>query len=303
MEATENQIIQGIRSYNRFYTDLLGLLNGHILDSAYSLTEVRILYEIDKIRNCTANLLMDKLNIDRGYMSRILKRFESNGLILRESSSRDGRALYLSLTPTGKSILSGLQEKSDNQVKGLISHLAEGEQFKLFNSMNYIKQALMDGLNPVTLRPYCAGDLDYIIFRQIELYEDEYGFGPEFGKYVEKYVRRFHEKHDENENLWIAEMDNRPAGVIAIVKSGDAAQLRWFFIEPEVRGRGVGHKLIRKAIDFCREKNYRHIYLLTVSILDAARHLYKSYGFKVTEAKDNREWGLTLREERWDLYL
>lgn len=299
------EAIENIRSFNRFYTDVLGLLNRHILDSKYSLTEVRILYEIEKTKNCTANLLMDRLNIDRGYISRILKKFESEGLIKREGWSSDGRKLFLFLTPSGKDQISALEDKSDEQVLQLIGHLAEEEQEKLVNSMKYIRNVLLDGIRPVTIRTYQQKDIDSIIKRHRELYESEYGFSPAFGDYVEKYLLQFHESHDENkENIWVAEMDQVIVGVIALVKVDDStAQLRWFLIEPEMRGKGLGHKLMKVVIDFCKEKNYKQVELWTVSVLKAARHLYKHYGFELTETKYNNTWGKNLTEERWDLSI
>jgi GNAT superfamily N-acetyltransferase len=156
------------------------------------------------------------------------------------------------------------------------------------------------------IRTYKQTDMDFIIKRHKELYEDEYGFSSEFGDYVEKYVLKFHDYHDENrENIWIVEKDGKQIGVIAIVSADEAAaQLRWFLIEPEMRGRGLGHKLVKTAIDFCREKNYKHILLWTVNILGAARNLYKAYGFTLTESVKNDSWSKDIiYEERWDLEL
>jgi len=187
----------------------------------------------------------------------------------------------------------------------LIGHLMENEQEKLVQSMNFIKNTLSGGMTPVSIRPYCQGDIPHIIKRHRELYESEYGFSPEFGDYVEKYILKFNECHDsEKENLWVAENENKQVGVIAIVKADDAtAQLRWFLIEPEARGHRLGHKLMRTAMDYCREKGYKHVFLWTVNILNAARHLYRNYGFELTETKANETWGKNLIEERWDLYL
>lgn len=305
MEPENSINIKKIRRFNRFYTDLLGLLNMHILQSNYSLTEVRILFEIDHMESCTANMLMDRLNIDRGYMSRILKEFESKGLIRKKNSSIDGRKFFLYLTSEGKDVLSALQDKSDKQIQKLISHLTESEQEKLVKSMEYISDALIDGISPIYIRPYQQKDIEYIIKRHRELYEAEYGFGSEFGDYVQKHILQFNECHDKDrENIWVAEANNGLVGVIALVKVDDfTAQLRWFLIEPEMRGRGLGHKLMKTVIDFCKEKNYRHVLLWTVSILDAARHLYKENGFELTETKINDTWGNRLTEERWDLHL
>lgn len=162
----------------------------------------------------------------------------------------------------------------------------------------------MDG--SVIIRSYKKGDIDYIIERHRELYDKEFGFSSEFADYVEKYVKEFDKNHDEaRENIWIAEADGKRVGMIAIVKAGaETAQLRWFLIEPEMRGKGLGHRLMKTAVDFCKGKGYRHVFLWTVEILEAARHLYQVYGFVPTETVPNDTWtDGVINEERWDLYL
>ena len=305
MENKLDSLISEIRSFSRFYTKVLGLLEKHILDSPYSLTEVRILLEINKIKDCTANKLISKLNIDRGYMSRVLKSFERDGLVERVGSPGDRRIMLLKLTVKGRSTLAELEERSGKQVESLIGHMTESEGQKLAASMRNIKNALLDGINPVTIRTYNAADVEYIINRHRELYEAEYGFGSEFSDYVEKYVCKFHEHHDENkENIWIAEADGKQLGMIALVRVNNiTAQLRWFLIEPEMRGRGLGYKLMNTVMDFSREKGYKHVFLWTVSVLEAARTLYKRFGFQLTESKLNDSWGAELLEERWDMHM
>lgn len=305
MENKGDLLVSEIRSFNRFYTNILGLLDKHILDSPYSLTEVRILLEIKKIKDCTAKKLIGKLAIDRGYMSRVLKRFENDGLVAKENSEADKRITILRLTPAGKSVLHELEERSDRQAESLISHLSWDEQQILVSSMKSIKNALVDGINPVKIRAYEPKDIDYIIKRHRELYDIEYGFGREFGDYVEKYVLEFDEHCDkDSENIWIAEADGKQVGVIAIVKVDDStAQLRWFLIEPHMRSKGLGYRLMKTAVDFCGEKKYKHVFLWTVSILEAARTLYKQFGFELTESKTNDTWGGHLTEERWDIHM
>lgn len=305
MDIKDDVVVKQIRDFNRVYTNILGLLNRHILDSPYTLTEVRILLEIKKTINCTANTLITKLAIDRGYMSRIIKRFENNGLIAKENSLTDNRISFLRLTQKGKEVMSVLENKSDDQVKSLINHLSENNQRKLVESMNFIKNTLLDGLKPILIRAFTPKDIDYIIDRHRVLYEAEYGFTSEFGDYVEEYVKKFIENFDASkETIWIAEENGVPVGVIAIVKVDDiTAQLRWFLIEPGLRGRGLGHKLMDRSIDFCRDKGYKHVFLWTVNILEPARHLYKQHGFSLTECKEHELWGHQLTEERWDLFF
>ena len=305
MDIKHDVAIKQVRDFNRVYTNILGLLNKHILDSPYTLTEVRILLEIKKTTDCTANTLITKLSIDRGYMSRIIKRFETNGLITKESARTDNRKSFLRLTQKGKEVMSKLEDKSNEQVKILIDHLSENNQRKLVESMNFIKNTLLDGLKPISIRTFTPKDVDYIIDRHRALYEAEFGFTSEFGDYVEEYVKKFMENFDASkETIWIAEENGASVGVIAIVKADDAtAQLRWFLIEPELRGRGLGHKLMDAAVDFCRDKGYKHVFLWTVNILEPARHLYKEHGFSLTEQKEHELWGHHLTEERWDLSL
>lgn len=301
-----DQLISKIRSFNRFYTNILGLLSQHILDSEFTLTEVRVLLEIDRITDCTANILMNLLNIDRGYMSRILKGFERKGLIHKESSSTDGRVIFLSLTSSGHDLLSELEEKSNQQLRKLLSHTTKPEIEKLVDSMGDIEKIIQKGLQPLTIRTYQSNDIEYIIQRHRELYENEYGFSAEFGDYVEKYVKKFDLEHQpEQENIWIAECDGKPVGVIAVVKvDNETAQLRWFLIEPGMRGRGLGHLLMQTTLNFCKEKNYRKIILWTVNTLEAARHLYRNYGFMLMETKENLDWTKTkILEELWECEL
>ncbi|MFZ5353698.1 MAG: bifunctional helix-turn-helix transcriptional regulator/GNAT family N-acetyltransferase [Bacillota bacterium] len=301
----KNNIISEIRSFNRFYTGVLGLLNKHILDSSFSLTEVRVLLEIDRTENCTANILINKLDIDRGYISRIIRRFEEAGLVIKKSSDLDARKSYLSLTSSGKSTLEALEMKSEKQIEQLIRHLDDDSMSKLVDYMKFIKAALAPNEDSMTIRSFGEGDLSYIINSHKELYSKEYGFSSVFVDYVENGVRSFSKSLDkERENIWIAEWNGKPVGMIAIVKADKTtAQLRWFLIEPSMRGKGIGHKLMQTAIGFCRDKHYKNVLLWTVNILEAARHIYSAYGFTLSEQKVNNTWGRSLLEERWDLKL
>ena len=148
--------------------------------------------------------------------------------------------------------------------------------------------------------------LTHVYFLYKELYEIKYGFSRDFSDYVEKYVLKFDEYHDKSkENMWIAEVNGKPVGVIAVIKANDdTAQLRWFLIEPEARGKRIGHKLMQTLIDFCKENGYKHIFLWTANILKAARHIYKTYGFGLRESVENNSWTEdVVYEERWDLDL
>lgn len=305
MEVKNELIIYEIRSFNRFYTKILGLIDQHLLESPFTLTEARVLFEINSSEGCTANILIEKLSIDRGYMSRILKKFEAKGLLYKEKASIDGRTYLLYLTTEGKKAFTYLVEKTNSQIQQLIDKLKKDEQENIVNAMKYIKDTLTSNIYPINIRTFGQRDVEHIIERHVKLYKDEYEFDATFRDYVGNAIYEFVECHDKKrENIWVAELDGIVIGSIAIVKADDStAQLRWFLIEPNVRGKGLGKRLMTTAMEFCKEKNYRKVFLDTISMLDAARHLYKYYGFELTETTEHDIWGKHLIEERWDLYL
>lgn len=294
-----------IRSFNRFYTNVLGLLDQHILDSGYSLTEVRVLLEISKFKHCTANILVNQLKIDRSYMSRIIKHLEQDELITRVQSEQDNRVNFILLTKKGSDTIDVLNKKSDEQIADLIQPLNPTEVSKVLDAMEIIKNRISEIINPITLRNFVEDDIDYVISRHRILYEEEYALSPIFGDYVEKGVHNFAEHYDrEKECMIIPEMNGNPVGSIVIAKANDeTAQLRYFLLEPETRGHGLGHKLVDITLDFCREKGYKHVFLETISCLETARHIYYSKGFRITQSHKNPTWGKDILEEHWNLNL
>ncbi len=295
-----------IRAFNRFYTEIIGLLGQHILDSGYSLTEARVLLEISRTKNAAAHKLADVLGVDRSYMSRIIAKFEKEGLITRQANKNDSRASDIRLTDEGRRVFRELDERSNCQIMQLVSGLGEEEQAQLRQAMKTIKKFLNTAPATLVIRPFRESDVEYVIERQLSLYETERGFSSDIWK---RYLRegvltligRF---NPELDNMYILENNGAPAGGIAVTHAdAETAQLRYFFIEPELRGLGAGQKLFETALAFCRERGYRRAFLWTVSAQEAARGLYAANGFKITETGENSEWGVTVLEERWDLDL
>lgn len=306
MRNDENTVVDGIRRFSRFCTDVQGLIDQSSLDTPYSLTEIRVLLEIGRTEGCTATAVAVKLNLDRGYLSRLLQRLAAAGLIAKSVAPAGKRGLLLTLTGAGRRTAADLEEKSRQQIRQLIAHLTDREKERLNGALRFVLCCLAAGSSRVTIRTFRPEDIDWIITSHRELYVAEYGFKPIFAQYVEKYSRQFAAGYDAAwENIWIAEADGRPAGSIAIVRADPGvAQLRWFLLEPNLRGTGLGHRLMETVLDFCRERQYGSIFLWTISILAAARHLYELYGFTLTETRPNREWSNeTVIEERWELAL
>jgi len=273
--AIDTARIEKIRQFNRFYTQIFGLLDNRFLKSEYSLAEARILFELGQIKGLVSKDLAAQLHLDPGYLSRLLRRFEKKGLIQKEISPRDTRRQILSLTPAGGSELARLQEMSNSQISLLLSHTSEGEQADLIKYMGKIQNILTgtkQKADAFMIRSHRPGDMGYITYRHALFYSREYGFDVTFDGYVAQGLSKFVIQYDpQKEHLWVVEQDTTIVGSIAIVKAEDGvAQLRWFLIEPEARGKGLGKKLLREAVEFSSKKGYRKIMLWTVSNLDAA---------------------------------
>lgn len=302
----KNDIVTEIRGFNRFYTNILGLLNQHIIDSGYSLTEARILFEISKTETCTANKLCPVLDIDRSYMSKIINKFEREQLISRSTCNSDNRNIEIQMTEKGKTVFHSLEKSANEQIENLISNLDTVDCEKLINSVRTIKKYFSRATKNIIIRPYKEEDISYVIDRQLSLYESERHFTTDVWKnYLTQGVIALVEKFNPQKDcMFILECDKSPSGCVAITHTkDDVAQLRYFFLEPELRGLGVGTELLHKALNFCREKKYSHVFLWTVSAQETARKLYKKIGFEITETSENENWGIPVLEEKWDLDL
>ena len=303
----ELSYVEKIRRFNRFYTQILGLLNNKLLKSDYSLAEARVLFELGQ-PNLVSKELSKQLHIDPAYLSRLLMRFEKQGLIHKKKSLEDTRKQVLSLTAKGDSAIAKLQEMSNLQITLSLSNTSHEEHEQLIKAMERIEQ-IFTGEKPqsktFTLRSHRPGDIGYITYRHAVFYSNNYGFDTTFDAYVASGLAQFAVNYDvQKEHLWVAEDGATPVGSIAIVKSEEAiAQLRWFLVEPRAGGIGLGNKLLHEAVEFCKRRNYQKIILWTLSNLYTARHLYEKFGFQVTTTKNHEIWGQELTEELWEIKL
>lgn len=304
MEDRIHERVAAIRKFNRFYTNVIGLVNQTILESPYSLAEVRVLLEIDACNPCTAKSLTQILQIDPGYLSRIIRRFKQEGLVETKVSTTDGRSQLLVITEKGRATFQQLSQASSSQLVSLLGQLSPIGQQKLVDHMDAIEMMLSGKTDSaITIRTHRPGDAGYIAYRHGVLYEREYGLDQVFEKYVLQGLVKYLEEPARGE-LWVAECCGKVAGFIGVVESSSvSAQLRWFLIEPEYRGCGLGRKLVETLMGYCRQKNYQHIFLWTFKGLDAARHLYEEFGFSLTEEKVNDTWKNHLIEQRFDITL
>jgi DNA-binding MarR family transcriptional regulator/N-acetylglutamate synthase-like GNAT family acetyltransferase len=311
--AGENQKrVAAVRRFNRFYTRQIGVLRRNYLDSPYSLGEMRVLYELAQAHDLggarTASDIGRALDLDAGYLSRVLRNFEKRGLIARKTSEKDARQSHLTLTAKGRKLYAPFEKRSQDNVGAMIGGLGAGEQARLVAAMQTIEALL--GEKPVTERAFSLraprrGDFGWIVARHAELYSQEYGWGDPFeglcAQIVADFVNNYDEKH---ERCWIAEMDGENVGCIMLVKDSiEVARIRLLLVNPKARGLKLGTRLVDECVTFAREAGYRKVTLWTHSVLAAARHIYEKAGFTLTASEQRRSWGQDVVAEFWDLEL
>jgi DNA-binding MarR family transcriptional regulator/GNAT superfamily N-acetyltransferase len=301
--------VSQIRSFNRFYTRQIGLLNEHLLEGPFSLTETRVLYELAHQPHCTATALCQDLGLDAGYLSRMLRAFDKQGLTARTQSKADARQSLLSLTPRGHKTFEPLEARSNEQVASLLTRFLPGQQMQLLDALHTVK-TLLDpkprSQTPYLLRPHRPGDMGWVVHRHGILYSTEHGYDERFEALVAEIVAHFVQNFDpKRDACWIAERDGEIVGSIFLVKkSKTVAKLRLLLVEPSARGLGIGKRLIAECIRFARRAGYKKIVLWTQSELDAARHLYRQTGFKLAAKKQHDSWGRkNLVAETWEFEL
>jgi DNA-binding MarR family transcriptional regulator/N-acetylglutamate synthase-like GNAT family acetyltransferase len=303
----KDRYVEKIRKFNRYYANVLGKIDQEIYNKPFPLTEARVITEINFRNGCTATEVRENLGIDRGQMSRIVQKFDEEAIIFKKQAADDKRQYLLYLTDYGKEIFNDLAENANREVGKMIQEISNRDLTKLISSMETIESIFTKeypSQSEVSVRTFQPGDVGFVAHLHGTLYENTYKFGRMFEYYVMKGLTEFMINTDGGE-LWIAEVDGKMAGSIAITKSNDnVAQLRWFILDENYHGMGIGKKLMETAIDFCIKQGYKNVFLWTVSVLGTARYLYQKYNFKLTEEKENYEWtGSKLVEERWDLEL
>lgn len=306
-----NMTIAAVREFNRFYTNLIGVLRAGLLDSPYSLAEVRVLYELghpDPAGARDVTELRRLLDMDAGYLSRILGRLENDGLVARERSAADARRQRIALTDAGRAAAADFDRRSDAQIAGLLEPVGEVDRRRLVGAMATIESIL--GPRPrssraVVLRPLAPGDLGWVVQRHGVLYAAEYGWDETFEAMVARIAADYAAGHDpRRERAWIAEVDGEPVGSIFCVSAGEhTAKLRLLLVEPSARGLGVGSTLVDECVRFARRAGYREMVLFTHDVLSAARRVYQRAGFVLDSEERKPAYGQDLVHQEWKLVL
>jgi DNA-binding MarR family transcriptional regulator/GNAT superfamily N-acetyltransferase len=300
--------VAAVRRFNRNYTKWTGLLDEHLLKSRFGLTEARILYELAARKVTTASDLISELGIDPGYLSRILKSFAQSGYITRERSVGDGRQINIGLSKKGEAAFRPLDQKSAEAVVGLLGDLAPNDRERLIRAMSVIEEVMdrkRKNDEPVVLRPPRVGDFGWIIHRQGALYSQEYGWNEDFEALVAEITACFIKQFKPGRDCcWVAEMLGRIAGAVFVVEEdAETAKLRMLYVEPDVRGGGVGRRLVDEAVGFAGKAGYRRLTLWTNDNLTAARRLYERAGFRLVSEERHESFGHKLTGQYWELLL
>ncbi|HZE31531.1 MAG TPA: helix-turn-helix domain-containing GNAT family N-acetyltransferase [Actinoallomurus sp.] len=296
--------VAAVRAFNRFYTHLIGVVSEGLLETPYSLTEARVIFELAQREVAEVTALRRSLDLDAGYLSRILSRFEADGLIRRERSPDDGRRQVAGLTERGRTVYRELDGRSGDRIGRILAELPEDDQRRLVGAMEAIEGILGERRRPAAyvLRAFGPGDFGWVVQRHGALYAAEYGWDATFEALVARVVADHIESRDGD--AWIAEVDGEPVGcVFCIRKSEHVAQLRLLLVEPSVRGMGIGGRLVEECVRFARRSGYDELVLWTNDVLGAARRIYQRAGFELVEEGPHHSFGHDLVEQTWRLKL
>lgn len=305
--------IAALRAFNRFWTQRLGVLKPQLLGSRFTLPESRVLWELAHRGEATATALAQALELDAGYLSRLLQRLRTQGHVKARRAPHDGRQTLLALSAAGKRAFAPLDRASQRQMAELLAPLPDAGQRALVQAAVTLQTQLGGAPPTVALRRHRAGDLGWIVSRHGALYAQEYGWDMRFEALVARIAADFIDRFDPaREACWIAERAGLPLGCVCLVQARDeatqkpepgTAQLRLLLLEPAARGLGLGRRLVDQCHDFARTAGYARIRLWTNANLTAARAIYQRAGYVLTASEAHHSFGQDLIGETWELTL
>ncbi len=303
----DDAAVAAVRAFNRFYTNMIGLLRGKYLDTPYSLTEARILFELAQRDASEVTDLRRAVDIDAGYLSRIMSRFESDGLISRQRSAADGRRQVIRLTDRGRSVVAGLDGRSAAQTRDMLAAVRDDDRRRLLDAMHAITDVLSESPQPrgYLLRAPQPGDMGWVVQRNGAVYAEEFGWDTSYEALVARIVADYVDHRDpEAEAAWIAEVDGTPAGCVFCVReNATIARLRLLLVEPWARGLGIGARLVEEVLRFARRAGYSDITLWTNDVLVDARRIYQRAGFTLDDESRHHSFGQDLVGQNWSRRL
>lgn len=300
--------VEAVRHFSRFFTSKMGVLRDRLLESDFSPTEARVIFELGYDDTLTARDLADLLGFDPGYLSRVLGGLKRRGLVAHAVSETDRRRQILSLSDTGRAALNMLEARSRAEIGEVLRPLEPADQQDLLKALEAAERLLTQSSGPSSsdvpiIRPHRAGELLWVLARQAVLYVEEYGWNGDFERYLLSIGHEFVETFNPADAcLWIAEHAGVVSGSAAVVRAGpETARLRIVYVEPAVRGLGLGHELVRASMNFAQSQGYREMVLSTYSVLAAARRVYEVAGFELYAEEPEQAFGKSLTAQHWRL--
>lgn len=303
-----------VRKFNRFYTRHLGLLDQAHLDSPFPLAGVRVLYElahwsVSHAEPPTATDLVRELELDAGYLSRMLGDFQRRGLVKRSPARKDARQSQLKLTAAGRATFADLDARAHRAVADVLAPVSSTGA--VVAAMRTVQRAFDPATrtdrSTVVLRDPRPGDYGWIVMRHGALYAEEYGWDQRFEVLVARIVADFAGSYEPaRERCWIAERDGERLGSVCLMAHPErprVARLRLLFVEPSARGLGVGRRLVDACTDFARSAGYDTITLWTNSVLVSARRIYEAVGYRLVDEAPHAMFGPKLVGQTWELTL
>ena len=307
LTTADDAAVAAVRGFNRFYTNVIGLLRGKYLETPYSLTEARLLFELAQRDASEVTDLRRVVDIDAGYLSRILARFEADGLITRQRSAADGRRQVIQLTGAGRSVVAGLDARSAEQTRDMLAAVYHHDQRRLLEAMRVITETLTGSPQPrgFLLRPPRPGDMGWVVQRNAAVYAEEFGWDSSYEALVARIVADYVDHRDPDaETAWIAEVDGTPAGCVFCVReNATTARLRLLLVEPWARGLGIGSRLVTEVLRFARQTGYSQLTLWTNDVLADARRIYQRAGFTLDDENRHHSFGKDLTGQNWSRAL
>jgi DNA-binding MarR family transcriptional regulator/GNAT superfamily N-acetyltransferase len=310
-DPTAAQVAQ-VRAFNRFYTNVIGVLHGLYLDSPFTLTEGRLLFEMARQPAVAVADLRRSLDIDAGYLSRVLSRFEAESLITRHRSATDARRQEVRIAAAGREAAADLDRRSAGQIAEL---LRGADCDRLLAAMHVITaelgipeltaaaEAADTAPRPVTLRPPALGDLGWALHRHATVYAAEFGWDATFEEVCTRILGEYttlRDAHPDRTRGWIAEVDGVRAGcVFCVPDSATTARLRLLLVEPWARGLGLGATLVGECLRFAADVGYADITLWTYDQLAAARKVYQAAGFALASEHLDDAFGQRMMSQTW----
>jgi len=303
--------VEALRSFNRFYTRQIGVLGERLLQSPFTLTQARVLFELGARKGVSAGEIGAALGLDLGYLSRIVQAFSSQGLVTRKRSGNDRRRIVLSLTAKGRKAFHSIDKKSRDEVSAMLAPLPSARRTRLLAALRDARAILSEepreSAQTLVIRTHRIGDIGWAIERHAQLYAEEFHWNEEFEALVAKLFARFASEHDPaKERFWVAELDGERVGCVFVVRNEEdpsAAQLRCLLVDPKGRGLGVGRRLVAECIEFARSAGYPRMMLWTNDILVSARRIYEAAGFVLAREERHRSFGHDLIGQIWTLEL